>query len=188
MGFVLPLNKRQFLPTLILLAGGLSTLACPDPQTPGLQPNIRTPARQFIMNTVTIEERREGILLWRGKGARATGDFETTTLQEVHLTRLPQSLNEATFTLISPEADLLLSTGEATFSDALLIDPTGRTVKAGRAHYSEDQGTIKAQGPLELQAAGLQILGTQSRVDLGTGTINIEGPINGVFTPPRKSP
>lgn len=176
---------RQLLVTLILLGGGLSTLGCP--QAPGnpIEGDARTPARQFIMETVTIEERRNGVILWRGKGSHCTGDFETTAVKDVHLTRLAQSPQETAFTLVSPEADLLLTEGEADFTDVVLTDPGGRTLRAGNAHYSETEGQIKARGPLHLEAAGLQVDGTHSEVDLRTGTVFINGPINGIFTPSK---
>jgi len=184
MEIVLLQATRQLIVTLILLLGGLSTLGCPEATGNRIEGDARTPARQFIMETVTIEERRNGILLWRGKGSHCTGDFETTAVKDVHLTRLAQSPTETTFTMISPKADLLLTEGEAAFTNVILSDPGGRTLTAGNAHYSETLGQINATGPLHLQAAGLQVNGTNSEVDLRTGTVLIEGPISGVFTPP----
>ena len=171
-----------FLQTLILVLGVLSTLGCPE-AAKETSPSIDTPAQQFTLTGVRIEERRSGKILWQGVGATAQGDFERSAITDLELTRPPQNAGEVPVTIHSPSAELTLGEGTAHFADAIITDTTGRRLEAGHAHYSEKKSSIETTGPLTFTATGLEVTGTTSLVELSSGEVTINGPVIGLFTP-----
>ena len=171
-----------FLQTLILVLGVVSTLGCPEASKETTH-SINTPAQQFTLEGIRIEERRSGKILWQGVGSDAQGDFERSTVNNLELTRPPQKNGELPITIHSSSAQLNLGEGSAHFSDAVITDTTGRKLNAGHAHYSEKKSSIETSGPMTFTAMGLEVKGTTSLVQLGTGEVTITGPIYGVFTP-----
>ena len=174
--------RGRFFPTLILVLGVVSTLGCPATSSDGSE-TIDTPAQQFTLKGIKIEERRSGKVIWQGVGTEAQGDFEQSAITNLEMTRPPQKAGDLPITISSPSAHLALGQGSADFSDAVISDTTGRTLKAGDAHYSEKKSSIEALGPMSFNATGLTVEGTTSVVQLTTGEITINGPIRGLFTP-----
>ena len=176
--------------SLIVALGTLSSLGCPSPAPDGRSSDRDPPPlqHQFQLHGIQIEERRSGRVLWKGTGTEGGGDFETSEISDLRLTRHPQGPSESPITVHSDSARLALGQGEALFSKARITDPAGRVLHAGNAEYSEKTQTIESMGPMSFTASGLNIAGTASLIDLQTGEVTISGPITGRFTPQKQRP
>lgn len=147
----------------------------------GVKRAEETPSRQFILTGVSLEERRDGQILWTGTAERADGETSSSDVSGVILKRLPQEPAGATYTVRAPTGVLELGDGKATFHDARITDEAGATLLAGVAHYDEDSKTILADGPMRFMARGLDAHAKSGVLHLDTGVVDVKGPVHGRF-------
>lgn len=142
-------------------------------------PAERTPARQFILQAVRFEERRDGRVLWRGTGKQADGDLQVSDVTEVVLQRVPQSPGETPFVLQSPSGHLAFDAGRASFAALRVSEPGGSVLTATSAEYEEASGALEAAGPIHMSTPSLVAQATSATVWVKAGTVEVHGPVEG---------
>ena len=151
--------------------------SCNDP--PAIRRAEQTPARQFILQSVRFEERRDGHVLWTGTGSHADGDLQVSDMADVVLHRVPQTAQETPFVLRSPRGHLAFDAGRATFDTVQVSDPSGGVLTATHAVYDENSGSLEAAGPIHVTTPSLVAQASRATVWLKTGTVEVHGPVEG---------
>jgi hypothetical protein len=147
-----------------------------------------TPGRQFVFEGLTIQERRDGKVVWLGTARRADGDLTDADVQEVKLRCISNAGNGKPYDVSAPRAHLELDLGKARFEAVHIVDEQGVTLDAGAADYDEAAGRIVASGPLTFTAHGLDAHATSATVMLETGQVDITGPVEGRYQKPKPKP
>ncbi|HET6346460.1 MAG TPA: hypothetical protein VFH51_16120 [Myxococcota bacterium] len=156
----------------------LALLSC-SRATPPPARSDETPERQFILEGLRLEERRDGRVLWTGTGRRGDGDLSVSDVTDLVLVRKPQNPNEMEITLRAPRGHLAFDAGQATFDAVRVAEPGGSLLTATRAHYDEGQGTLVGTGPIRYTTASMRLDATGAIVSLRDGTVSVEGPVSG---------
>ncbi len=143
---------------------------------------------------------RNGEVLWKGKAQNADGDLSESKLSNVHLVHRPNSEGEHLH-IHAKFGEMHFDSGSADFSEVLVQraisakpgeaaavkDDSGgiisTTLTTPSASYSEKQQQLVAKGPVVLSGPALDITATGARMDVETQTIDLEGPIEGSWTP-----
>lgn len=159
----------------------LVLVACDDP----VPEAVETPEHQFVFEGMQIEERRGERVLWTGTGARADGDMSSAWVQNLELQYAGQPDKAGDVVVKAPRAFLEFDDGLATFEDVLIEDDAGGTLTATRARYEEEHAHILVDGPLEFSARGMTAHAQSALVLLDEGTVNIEGPVSGLYVRPE---
>ena len=148
--------------------------AAPEAHAP-----LQVPERQFILNDMRMEERRDGQVVWITRGKRSDGDLSACDVNDLVMIRKPQNLGDVEITIKSPHGHLEFDAGLAVLEDSELRDPSGRQVRGGLAHYDEKQGTLQADGPIYFTTPTMQAHATTALFHLKEGTAEINGPVEG---------
>ncbi|MBI3178154.1 MAG: hypothetical protein HYZ27_00750 [Deltaproteobacteria bacterium] len=156
----------------------LAATQCSE-RRPSVVRAVETPARQFVFDSIRIEERRGDKLLWSGTARRADGDMSGAKVNDVVITT-PDEDGREEYKVYAPRADLAFDAGEAVFEDVRIVDAAGGTLEAGRARYSEAQERIVAEGPLRFTAETLTAHAVRAVVLLAESRVDIDGPVEGV--------
>jgi len=144
---------------------------------------VETPRKQFTAEAVTIEEMRDGRVVWSGKAKRADGDLRNTRVWDVELTRHPETPDDPPILFQAPTGNLAFDDGEATFEKVQIKTADGAVIRAESAHYFEKGSRVVAEGPLRLQSKGMTAHAARGMVYLREGRIDLEGPVIGRYDP-----
>jgi hypothetical protein len=160
----------------------LALVACDDP----IPNRVETPEHQFVFENMQIEERRGDKVLWSGTGKTADGDMSAAWVEGLEIQYAAANPEVGNLLIKSPRAYLEFDAGEATFEEVVIEDESGGTLEAGRAQYEEKRASVLAEGPLAFSARGLTAHATSAEVLLEEGTVNITGPVHGVYIRPAE--
>ncbi len=167
----------------------LAVLASCNRTPPSATPELDLPARQFILEGLRLEERREGKLLWTGTARRADGDLASTEVEDITLVRPATEPGARSVTITAPKGTMQLDAGTARFSDVRVVDAQGGVLTATAAAYDGKAQRLDVAGPLEFHAQGLSASATSAVVQLDAGSMSIAGPVVGRFVkPPHHQP
>lgn len=159
--------------------GVLAATAMCSTQVEPTIPAEQVPERQFILEGVRLEERRDGRVLWVGTGKRSDGDLSVSEVTDLVLVRKPQEANEVELKIFSPQGHLAFDEGKAVLDSVRIEDQAGRTMHAGQAHYDEKAGTLSGDGPISFITPSMQAHARTAVVWLKEGTVEIRGPVDG---------
>lgn len=160
-----------------------------SPRTPTAPGDVQIPTRQFVLEGLRIEERREGQLLWTGTAVRADGDLSNTDVEDFTLVRPSTGAKGGVLTVTAPKGTLHMDAGTATFVDVRVVDDNGSTLTATSAAYDGKAERLDVAGPLDFRAAGLVATAKSAVVQLDVGSMQIAGPVSGRYVkPPRRQP
>lgn len=162
-------------------------LACSTPKVTVATPD-QTPDKQFILQQVTLEERQNGRITWTGTAKRMDGDLSSNDVQDAILTHQPQNPGEMVFVLHSPRGHLALDEGYSTFEEVEIHDTKGGILYAGFVRFDEKSDIITAAGPIKFVAQNIVAHAVSGVVSMKDGSMEIAGPVTGVYTPPPRSP
>jgi len=160
----------------------VAVAACDDP----IPDTVETPERQFVFEGMQMEERRGERVLWTGTGERADGDMSSAWVENLEIEYAGQPGKAGDVLVKAPRALLEFDAGLATFEQVVIEDDAGGTLHAGRARYEEEHAHILAEGPLEFSARGMTAHATSAVILLDEGTVNIKGPVRGVYVRPAQ--
>lgn len=172
---------KRLVPAALLLLG-----ACrPAPALPQAE---QTPDKQFILQTLSFEQRRDGQLLWRGRASRGSGDLTVSDVDGLELERIPQTPSEMALHISSDTAHLALADGQAHFSPVLAFDDSGRRLVGQYADYNEATATLHAEGPIVVTAPNATLHATAATLCIQSGSLVLDGPITGRFDSANAAP
>jgi hypothetical protein len=154
-------------------------------ETPAAPTDLEVPAKQFIFERLTLEERRGDRVLWTGTGRRADGDLSTAEVVDLELRCAGSRGPSERFVVHAPTAVLDFDAGSAVFNQVRIDDELGGVVSASRATYAESEGRIVAEGPIRFAARGLDARAPRAVILLDQEAIEIDGPVEGVY---RRAP
>lgn len=157
----------------------------------GARPEATSPPaldKQFALQHLSFEERRNGAVLWRGEGDAANGDVGRSRLQNMTLRRQPQHLGEQPLTIWAPLGDLQFAAGAATFTAPVVQQSSGAKLFASRAYYNEEAATLEGHGPVAIWTPSCVTYASGCKVHLRCNVVQIEGPVEGIFTHVPRQP
>jgi hypothetical protein len=141
-----------------------------------------TPERQFILENLRLEERRDGRVLWQGTGKRGDGDLSVSDLTDLVLVRKPQEMGETEFTVRAPLGHMAFDDGQANFVTPRVSEPGGGVLTAHAATYEEKTGELTAEGPLNFTTPSMVVHAASGIFWLRDGRFDAQGPVVGRFT------
>lgn len=156
--------------------------------TPIMLQADETPEREFILETLTFEERRDGRLLWQGHAKRGAGDLAISDVDGLELVRTPQTPTEAPLHIVADKAHLALAQGQAHFTPVLAYDDSGRRLVGTSADYDEALGTLHADGPITVTSPRAKLTASAATLVIEAGSLMLDGPITGRIEPDTTMP
>lgn len=151
-------------------------------------PAGEVPGRQFILENLRLEERRDGRVLWLGTGKRGDGDLSVSDVTDLVLVRKPQEPNEREFTVAAPAGHLAFDDGKASFVAPRVTEPGGSALTASAADYDEKAGQLVAAGPIEFTTPTLVVHAQGAIFWLREGRLEAQGPVVGRLEKPIPTP
>lgn len=152
-------------------------LGCKEPPR---QPDaVSTPAKQFTLRGVHVDEKKEDGTVWRGTAKTSEGDLTTNDLTDVDLT--VTNPDKRSYIVHSPQGTFDFDKDVGVFDEARVTDESGGVMHGGKTHYDGPQKRIDAEGPMRFFTPDLRAKAPSAIFHLDTGTISVTGPVMGRF-------
>jgi hypothetical protein len=152
-------------------------LACNEPR----DITGSTPAKQFTLHGVHIDEKRTDGTRWRGTAATSEGDLSVSDFTEANLTVTTPEARK--YLVHSPKGTFDFDNDAGTFEETRVTDESGGVVHGGRAHYEGAAHLIRGEGPTRFLTPQMRTSAATSTIHLDTGTVDVVGPVVGRYYP-----
>lgn len=174
-----PCGVHRRLATLVGIALAAPCASCDD--EPAVAPE--TPAKQFVLEDVRIDDKHEDGSTWQGTAKRADGDLSSHALTEPHLVITTADAPPRRWEVRAPRGTVSFDDRRGTFDEVVITDEAGGVLTAGRAVIEGSEERIVAEGPLHFVTPELSLRAPRGTVSMRDGTAHIEGPVIGRYRP-----
>jgi hypothetical protein len=140
-----------------------------------------TPAKQFTLHGVHIDEKRADGTVWQGTAEKSEGDLTTNEFTNADLTVTTKEGRK--YLVHSPTGVFDFDSDIGTFQDSRVTDEGGGVVYGGQAHYKGADHIIDADGPVKFLTPEMRSAATRATIHLDTGTVDVTGPVIGRYWP-----
>lgn len=160
------------------------SLACED----ALPVAEETPERAFVLNGVNIDDQQPDGSRWQGRAQRARGSLDESDFEQIRI--VVTGAEQRSYVIEAPRGTMNFETRRGVFQDMVVTDEDGGVVRAGVGHYDGEAGTLSTDGPMALESNGIVVDASRAVIDLETGAMDVQGPIQGRYqaTEPTASP
>ncbi|MEO0593991.1 MAG: hypothetical protein AAFZ38_10450 [Myxococcota bacterium] len=161
------------------------SLACDD----ALPVAEETPERAFVLNGVNIDDQQPDGSRWQGRAQRARGSLDESDFEQIRIV-ITGAEQQRSYVIEAPRGTMNFETRRGVFQDMVVTDEDGGVVRAGVGHYDGEAGTLSTDGPMALESNGIVVDAPRAVIDLETGAMDVQGPIQGRYqaTDPTASP
>ncbi len=140
-----------------------------------------TPAKQFVLHGVRIDEKRADGTRWEGTASTSEGDLTVNDFTNAELTVTTPEARR--YLVRSPTGTFDFDSDKGIFEDTKVTDEGGGIVHGGKAHYQGDAHVIRGEGPTRFYTPDMRTTAAGSTIHLDTGTVDVTGPVMGRYDP-----